>query len=70
MHFKPVLPWADPSKCAPCKGLGLIVTEVQCDAYACGFTTQASTCPACLGSGRAMPVALDRKAAAAGEAAQ
>ena len=67
---KKILPWADPSKCSACCGIGLVVSEVQSDLYRCGFATVAGTCPVCLGSGRVMPTSLDVKALAAGEVAK
>ena len=65
------MPWSphNPNRCAVCRGIGLVVRQVQSDLYLCGFTTVAETCPACLGSGRTMPTSIDRKALAAGEAA-
>jgi|GEM_PF-5813112 len=60
---------AHPNQCPDCKGLGLKVREVPSHLYACGFTTQAYTCPRCLGTGRSMPVSLaDGKLAATGDA--
>jgi DnaJ-class molecular chaperone len=60
------LPWADPNKCDECGGCGLVVRQVRCNLYTCGFTTKAGTCSVCLGSGRKMPVPVDVKLLAAG----